>query len=243
MDMDMEAIDLTPGTGKPHIVGRGDDAKARAMAVENGMKWKCSRVNAWVNLGDCTARYVQARDAQPSFHCVCLECASIDAHIRKHGITTPTQTAKQEQSPVATKPKAKPEQAPDQQSESNPFAGWERYRKEVRYNTGKDAYAAITNAHVLHFSAQAVVQHGLTRFKSVDVFASAGRLGLVFSKDGGGELKVTRKAKTETQGLHVSLRGVVKHYGLECAAGKRFQMIPRGEGVIEIELEKGTVAA
>lgn len=207
------------------------------MAVKSGMKWKCSRVNAWVNLGDCIARYVQARDAQPSFHCVCLECASIDAHIRKHGITT--QTAKQEQSPVATKPKAKPEQP----SESNPFAGWERYRKEVRYNTGKAAYAAITNAHVLHFSAQAVVQHGLTRFKSVDVFASAGRLGLVFSKDGGGELKVTRKAKTETQGLHVSLRGVVKHYGLECAAGKRFQMIPRGEGVIEIELEKGTVAA
>ena len=237
---DLMETDLKPGSGKSHAVGRADDAKARAMAVENGMKWKCSRVNAWVNLGDCIARYVQARDAQPSFHCVCLECASIDAHIRKHGITTPTQTAKQEQSPVATKPKAKPEQ----QGESYPFAGWERYRKEVRYNTGKAAYAAITNAHVLHFSAQAVVQHGLTRFKSVDVFASAGRLGLVFSQDeNGGELKVTRKAKTTTQGLHVSLRGVVKHYGLESTAGKRFQMVPHGDGVIELELEKGTVTA
>ena len=230
--------DLKPGSGKSHAVGRGDDAKARAMAVENGMKWKCSRVGAWVNMGECIARYVQARDAQPSFYCACLECASIDAHIRKHGITTPTQTANQEQSPVATKPKQ------EQPIESNPFAGWERYRKEVRYNTGKDAYASITNAHVLHFSAQAVVQHGLTRFKSVDVFSADGQLGLVFRQDEkSGEPKVTRKAKTTTQGLHVSLRGVVKHYGLESTAGKRFQMVPHGDGVIELELEKGTVAA
>ena len=241
--MDLEAIDLKPSSGKSHAVGRGDDAKARAMAVENGMKWKCSRVGAWVNIGDCMARYVQARDAQPSFHCVCLECASIDAHIRKHGITTPTQTAKQEQPTVATKPKAKPAEQ-DHVVDPNPFAGWERYRKEVRYNTGKAAYAAITSAHVLHFSAQAVVQHGLARFKSVDVFSADGKLGLVFRQDEkSGELKVTRKSKTETQGLHVSLRGVVKHYGLEAAAGKRFQMVPRGDGVIEIELEKGTVAA
>ena len=240
---DLLETDLKPGSGKPTGVTPDRDAKDRAMAVESGMKWKCSRVGAWVNLGDCMARYVQARDAQPSFHCVCLECASIDAHIRKHGITIQTQTAKQEPEAVATKPKAKPvEQEPS--AESNPFAGWEQYRKEVRYNTGKAAYAAITKAHVLHFSAKAVVQHGLTRFKSVDVFYAGGKLGLVFRQDEkSGELKVTRKAKTETQGLHVSLRGVVKHYGLENSAGKRFQMVPLGDGVIEIELEKGTVAA
>ena len=234
----MEAIDLEPGTGKPHVVGRGDDAAARAMAVEHGMKWKCSRVNAWVNIGDCIARYVQARDAQPSFYCACLECASIDAHLRKNGISpTPTPQPKQQESVEMATP-AKKLEVVQAAKAANPFATWNKYERKLMYNAGKGACAVITKGHVLFFSAKAVEQHQMTAFASVDVFVGDGKIGMIFRNDDQGELSVTRKTKTVAQGLNVSFRGVVKHHGLEAFAGKRVELIEHGPGVLEMDFSR-----
>ena len=78
------------------------NAKARAMAIEIGAKWKCSRVRQWVGLDDCVKRYAEARDNGQ--YAPCLECSSILRSLREMGCATPVNT----KAPVSTEPQQEP---------------------------------------------------------------------------------------------------------------------------------------
>lgn len=78
------------------------NAKARAMAIQIGAKWKCSRVRQWVCLDDCVKRFAEARDNGQ--YAPCLECSSIVRSLREMGCGTPVNT----KVPVSAEPAQEP---------------------------------------------------------------------------------------------------------------------------------------
>lgn len=230
--LDFDAPNLSPDSGKRNSISPDADAKARALAVETGAKWKCSRVNAWVDVTDCIARYVVAQDARPA-HSPCLECSSIAAHVRKiGGIPEPQPQQKEPAMPVAAK-KLEVVQP------SNPFAGWEKFDTKDRFRAGRSAFVTLTKSHVLTFSTLAGEQLDLMRFASVDVYANNDKLGLHFREDADGQLCLTRhKAKQGGVNLNISARGITKHFGLEYLAGKHLPLSELAPGFVEIDLAR-----
>lgn len=93
--MSIDASDAISG----HAEG---NAKARAMAIEIGAKWKCSRVRQWVGLDDCVKRYAEARDNGQ--YAPCLECSSILRSLREMGCATPVNI----KAPVSAEPQQDP---------------------------------------------------------------------------------------------------------------------------------------
>lgn len=231
---DLEALDLQPGSGKSHGASPDADAKARAKAVEVGAKWKCSRVGAWVDVTDCLARYTVARDAQPAFHCPCLECSSIDAHIRKIGGIPESQP--QQKEPIKM---AAPAKKLEVVQPSNPFAGWEKFDTKDRLRAGRKAFATLTKGHTLTFSSLAGEQLDLMRFASVDVYANNDKLGLHFREDDDGQLRLTRhKTANKAWNLYISARGICKQYGLDYLTGKHLPLTELAPGFVEIDLAR-----
>lgn len=86
------------------------DAKARAMAMLNGLKWKCSRVKAWVSIDDCVARYAMAREDKSGDYQPCLECSSIVLHLRNMGKGLPSPISMQ--TPPMSAPRFEPKPLP-----------------------------------------------------------------------------------------------------------------------------------
>lgn len=231
--LDLDATNLQPGSGKTHSVSPDADAKARALAVETGAKWKCARVNAWVDVTDCIARYVVAQDARPA-HNPCLECSSIAAHVRKIGGIPEPQPQQKEPAKMAAPAKKLEVVQP-----SNPFAGWEKFDTKDRFRAGRKAFATLTKGHTLTFSSLAGEQLDLMRFASVDVYANNDKLGLHFREDADGQLCLTRhKAKQGGVNLNISARGITKHFGLEYLAGKHLPLSELAPGFVEIDLAR-----
>lgn len=231
--LDLDAPSLKPGSGKTHRVSPESDAKARALAVKTGAKWKCSRVNAWVDVTDCIARYVVAQDARPA-HSPCLECSSIAAHVRKIGGIPEPQPQQKEPAKMAA-PAKKLEVA----QQPNPFTKWEKFDTRDRFRAGRSAFVTLTKSHVLTFSTLAGEQLDLMRFASVDVYANNDKLGLHFREDADGQLCLTRhKAKQGGVNLNISARGITKHFGLEYLAGKHLPLSELAPGFVEVDLSR-----
>ena len=230
--LDLDAPSLKPGSGKTHSVSPDADAKARALAVKMGAKWECSRVNAWVDVTDCLARYATAQDARPD-HSPCLECSSIAAHVRKiGGIPEPQPQQKEPAMPVATK-KLEVVQP------SNPFAKWEKFDARGRLRAGLKSFATLNASRTLAFSTLAGEELGLLKFASVDVYANNDKLGIHFREDDEGQLRLTRnKSSKGTWNIYVSARGVCKQYGLDYLVGKRLHLNELSIGFVEVDLSR-----
>lgn len=231
---DLEALNLKPGSGKTHSISPDADAKARAKAVEMGAKWKCSRVNAWVDVTDCLARYTVAHAARPA-HSPCLECSSIAAHVRKIGGIPEPQPQQKESAKMAA-PAKKLEVV---QPEVNPFAKWEKFDARGRLRAGLKSFATLNASRTLAFSTLAGEELGLLKFASVDVYANNDKLGIHFREDDEGQLRLTRnKSSKGTWNIYVSARGVCKQYGLDYLAGKHLPLTELAPGFVEIDLAR-----
>lgn len=230
--LDLDAPNLQPGSGKTHSISPGADAKARALAVETGAKWKCSRVGALVDVTDCLARYATAQDARP-VHSPCLECSSIAAHVRKIGGIPEPQPQQKEPAKMAA-PAKKLEVV---QPEVNPFAKWEKFDAKISFRSGRKAFATLNASLTLAFSTLAGEQLSLLKFASVDVYANNDQLGLRFRADDDGQLKLTRhKSKNNSWNIYISARGVTKQYGLEYLVGKHLPLSEVSPGFVAIDL-------
>ena len=230
---DLEALDLQPGSGKSHGASPDADAKARAKAVEVGAKWKCSRVGAWVDVTDCLARYTVARDAQPAFHCPCLECSSVVAHIRKNGGTVEPITKTKPQEPIQMAAPAK-RIAVVQKDQTNPFESWERFDPGARFQDG-ESFVTLTVGRVLSFSKNADSDLGLEKYNSVDVFARKDKLGLMFHTDRSGALALTKHGANRT----ISSRGLCRAFALDYLIKKRLPVREVAPGFVEVDLSTG----
>lgn len=231
--IDIDAPNLSPDSGKRHSISPESDAKARALAVKTGAKWKCSRVGALVDVTDCLARYATAQTARPA-HSPCLECSSITAHIRKIGGIPEPQPQQKEPAKMAA-----PAKKLEVVQQQNPFTKWEKFDTKDRFRAGRSAFATLTKSHVLTFSSLAGEQLDLMRFASVDVYANKGKLGLHFREDADGQLCLTRhKAKQGGVNLNISARGITKHFGLEYLAGKHLPLSELAPGFVEIDLAR-----
>lgn len=113
---DLEEINLMPTNIPDRPQTKGQDAHARAKAIECGAKWKCSRVKAWVDLDDCVARHAKARDDKSGDYQPCLECSSIVLHLRNMGKGMPGPMSMQ--SPPASAPKFEPKPLPQPKKET-----------------------------------------------------------------------------------------------------------------------------
>lgn len=227
---DLMETDLKPGSGKPTGVTPDRDARARAMAVEMGMKWQCRRVNAWVNITECVTRYAAAKHARPRVHCPCLECSSIAAHIRKHGIIeTPTPQPKPQEHVEMAAP-AKKLEVVQQKEIVNPFAAWEMFDRKER-PTG-ESFVTLTVGRVFSFSKNADVDLGLEKYNSVDVYASKAKLGLAFRADRSGALALTKHGANRT----ISSRGLCKAFALDYLVKKRLPVREVAPGFVEVDL-------
>lgn len=113
---DLEEINLMPTNIPDRPQTKGQDAHARAKAIECGAKWKCSRVKAWVDLDDCVARYAKARDDKSGDYQPCLECSSIVLHLRNMGKGLPGPMSMQP--PPASAPKFEPKPLPQPKKET-----------------------------------------------------------------------------------------------------------------------------
>ena len=222
--------DLKPGTGKPAGVTPDRDAKARAMAVEMGMKWQCRRVNAWVNITECVTRYATAKHAGPDVHCPCLECSSVVAHIRKHGGTVDPVIKPKQQEPTQMAAPAK-KIAVVQKSQTNPFESWERFDPGARFQDG-ESFVTLTVGRVFSFSKNADVALGLEKYNSVDVYASKTKLGLAFHTDRSGTLALTKHGSNMT----ISSRGLCKAFALDYLVKKRLPVREVAPGFVEVDL-------
>ena len=227
---DLMETDLKPGSGKPAVVTPDRDAKARAMAVEMGMKWQCRRVNAWVNITECVTRYATAKHAGPDVHCPCLECSSVVAHIRKHGGTVDPVIKPKPQEPVQMAAPAK-KIAVVQKSQPNPFESWERFDPGARFQDG-ESFVTLTVGRVFSFSKNADADLGLDKYNSVDVFARNGKLGLMFHTDRSGALALTKHGANRT----ISSRGLCRAFALDYLVKKRLPLREVAPGFVEVDL-------
>ena len=228
---DLQETDLKPGSGKPAGVTPDRDARARAMAIETGMKWKCGRVGEYVNITDCVTRYTAARHARPRVHCPCLECSSVAAHLRKFGISPTPIPQPQPQEPVEMATPAKKLEVVQQKPEAvNPFANWERFDRNER-PTG-ESFVTLTVGRVLSFSKNADVDLGLEKYNSVDIFASKTKLGLAFHTDSSGTLALTKHGANRT----ISSRGLCKAFALDYLIKKRLPVREVSPGFVEVDL-------
>lgn len=112
---DLDEINLMPSNVPDKPETKGQDAHARAKAIECGAKWKCTRVKAWVDLDDCVKRYAAARADKTGDYQPCLECSSIVMHLRNIGKGLPGPMSMQ--SPAATAPKFEPKPLPEPKQE------------------------------------------------------------------------------------------------------------------------------
>lgn len=236
--LDLDAPNLQPGSGKTHSISPGADAKARALAVETGAKWKCSRVGALVDVTDCLARYATAQTARPA-HSPCLECSSIATHIRKIG-GIPEQKPLEKKMPVAAKnPVPKPAQAAPQAPDANPFSGWATYRPKDRYSHGRDSFASISRTAIM-FSAKAKEVFGLGEIKTITLYRNGSKIGLQLHADEGGAMKCTNEVMGRV-GAKVAATGLIRDMGLttEKTKGRRFELREVAPGFLEIDTAKG----
>ena len=233
---DLQETDLKPGSGKPAGVTPDRDARARAMAIETGMKWKCGRVGEYVNITDCVTRYTAARHARPRVHCPCLECSSVAAHLRKFGISPTPIPQPQPQEPVEMATPAKKLEVVQQKPEAvNPFANWERFDRNER-PTG-ESFVTLTVGRVLSFSKNADVDLDLEKYNSVDIFANKTKLGLAFHIDSSGTLALTKHGANRT----ISSRGLCKAFALDYLVKKRLPVREVAPGFVEVDLSTEVV--
>lgn len=108
---DLDEINLMPSKVPDKPETKGQDAIARAKAIECGAKWKCTRVKAWVDLDGCVKRYAAAKGDTSDDYQPCLECSSIVLHLRNMGKGLPGPMSMQ--SPAATAPKFEPKPLPE----------------------------------------------------------------------------------------------------------------------------------
>lgn len=248
---DLDEINLMPSRIPDKPETKGQDAIARAKAIQLGAKWKCARVKAWVDLDDCVARYAKAKGATGDDYQPCLECSSIVMHLRNMGKGLPGPISMQ--APAAGAPRFEPKPLPQPKQEppmanaakkslelvTNPFAGWTKYDPKVRYVEQSEDFATLTGS-VLQFSSKTTQENGLREYKSVDLHYLDGRIGCVFRKDSDGVLKVrpdgTGRIVFSAQGF-ANAHKIPKEF-----FSRRSAVIIHGAGVIEIDL-KSEVAA
>lgn len=113
---DLDEINLMPSRIPDKPETKGQDAIARAKAIQMNAKWKCSRVKAWVNLDDCVARYAVAKGAIGDDYQPCLECSSIVMHLRNMGKGLPGPISMQ--TPADGAPKFEPKPLPQPKKET-----------------------------------------------------------------------------------------------------------------------------
>lgn len=261
---DLDEINLMPNRIPDKPETKGQDAVARAKAIQLGAKWKCARVKALVDLDGCVARYARAKGATGDDYQPCLECSSIVMHLRNmgHGLPgpismqTPAAGAprfepkplpeiKPQKEPImATKPakkEAPQEVKPEPKLElvKNPFEGWKRYDPKARYIEQSDDFATLTGS-VMQFSSKTTQENGLREYQSVDLHYSDGRIGCVFHRDAEGVLKV----RPDGNGRVVfSAQGFARAHNIPKELfSRRSAVIIHGPGVIEVNL-KSEVAA
>lgn len=226
--MHTTTADLLPDTettsrmsGKTQKKTVDADARARAMAIETGAKWKCSRVGEWVGKQDCEERYEAASDFSP-----CRECATVRTFLIKQAKVTemPRQASRVEK----------------QEPQVDPLAGLSVYSPKVSASMEKEVFAHL-GASVLAFSMAAVIAHKIADHESVSILHDGqnGKVTRLVIHLGGKEMKLTARGKGKNGVIrNVSSHGIIKHLKLSEYVGKRYEIAEIAPGYIEINFLK-----
>lgn len=227
--MHTTTADLLPDTettarmaGKTQKKTVDSDAKARAMAIETGAKWKCSMVGEWVGKQDCEERYEAASDFSP-----CRECATVRTFLTKQAKVTemPRQASRVEK----------------QEPQTDPFAGLSVYSPKVSAAIGKEVYAYLGSGY-LTFSMAAVVAYKLADHESATIMHDGknGKVTRLVVYFGGKEMAVSSNGPKTKPGLSrkISSHGIIKHLKLSEYVGKRYEITEIAPGYIEVNFLK-----
>lgn len=227
--MHTTTADLLPDTettsrmaGKTQKKTVDADARARALAIETGAKWKCSRVGEWVGKQDCEARYEAASDFSP-----CRECATVRTFLAPQAkvTTMPRQAAQLEK----------------QTAQADPLAGLTVYSPKVSAAMGKEVYAHLGTGD-LTFSMGAVVAYKLAGHESATIMHDGqnGKVTRLVVYFGGKEMAVSSNGPKTKPGLSrkLSSHGIIKYLKLSEYVGKRYEIAEIAPGYIEINLLK-----
>lgn len=220
-DIDEIPTGMTPNGRTATGPNPDKDAKARAMAMRNGLKWKCSRVGQYVSIEICETKYAEAVDFSP-----CRECSTIAAHLKKKGITMPK---------ITTEP------ATDKESlHVDPLAGLTIYHPgKLREQTAKETQPYVfLSKSCMTFSSPAITQFDLLKVETITIFHDGhpGTVSRLVLHLGGKVLKLTPSG-TNSVCRKVSSWGLVKNLQLESRVGKRYPIKEIAPGYLEIRFD------
>lgn len=225
-----------------------DAAKHQSWALQDGRKWRCARVDAYVDNADCLQRHAAAQSA--GGYCPCLECSIVQRFLPKNGGNMPrTAMLKESVKKIAKKTAAAPPPAkkaaqkseptppPEKKTAADPFAGWESYIPK-RQLCSLNPYVILTKNEFI-FNMSVCRKFNLDAFLSVDAFFKSGRIGLRFCEDQSATLRLSALYKKSSgSSFRIAATGMITTFGLGDKIGKRFPLTELSPGFLEINLEK-----
>ena len=241
MELDGMELDLTPGTGvapKTKMSSADDDARARALAIETGAKWKCSRVKQWVNMSDCVAMHADAAGPQH-----CKECSTVAKYLFQQGVSAVGKAATR----VAAKTEFRTAENPEQSktlttasTQGDILAGLTMYSPLARVlsSTAELPYAHLGQS-ALSFSRKAVAAFCIHKHETATLIfeGEPGNITRIVVHLGAPMLRLTSPSPTSLT-RNISAHGLVKHLRLQSLVGHRYAIREIKPGYLEIDFSK-----